>query len=135
MSEFSDNWAQCMRNGGFPVPTVETANEALEYLHKLHDAWENAGGGEELTIGELLLGGAAVVGAGAAVVEFGEDALVVLGQIGQVAVAFYLSACVGCLASVALDELKNLFAGNELPDFVVAQLESQGVDLTTEAVA
>lgn len=127
MSDFSENWVQCMHNSGLLVPTVEDANEALEFLHKLHSAWENAGGEAELTIGALLAAGA--------LVGVDEAALAVLGEVAQVAVLFYISACVGCIASVALDDLKGLFASNEVPDFAVAELENQGVDLQGEAIA
>ena len=127
MSEFSEAWAQCMRRNGLPVPDLETANEALEFADKLHSAWENAGGGEELTIGALIAVGA-FVGADEAV-------LTVLGEVAQVAAAIYITASISCVASVALDDLKGLFARGELPDFVVAELESQGVDIAGAAPA
>ena len=116
-----------MHSNSMLVPNVEDANEALEFLHKLHSAWENAGGEVELTIGSLLAVGA--------VFGVDEGALVVLGEMGQVAVVTYLSFCTSCLASVAFDDIKRLFSANELPAFVVAELESQGIGLTDEAVA
>ncbi|NML65451.1 hypothetical protein HHL22_09565 [Hymenobacter sp. RP-2-7] len=127
MSEFSDQWAGCMHSSGLPVPDVEDANEALEVLDKIHSAWENAGGEAELTIGALLATGLLTV-AGGAVVP-------VLEEIVTVTVAAYLGACIGCLGSVAYDSLKSLFASGQLPAFVVAELESQGVDIQNEAVA
>ncbi len=127
MSSFSEGWEQCMHSSGLPVPNVEDANEALEFLHKLHSAWENAGGDEQLTIGALLALGA--------VVGFDEGALAVLGEVAQVAAVLYLSACVGCLAAVAFDDLRRLLASNELPDFVVAELGNQGSPLVAEANA
>jgi hypothetical protein len=127
MSTFSEAWAGCMRGNGLPVPDIETANEALEFVDKLHSAWENAGGGEELTIGALVAAGA-LVGADEAVLS-------VLGEVAQVAAILYLTTCVTCLGSVALDDLKGLFAQNQVPNFVVAQLENQGVDLQNSANA
>ncbi|MGI4832330.1 MAG: hypothetical protein ACRYFK_02615 [Janthinobacterium lividum] len=127
MSEFSEQWAGCMQSIGLPVPNVENANEALEIFDKIHSAWESAGGEAELTIGALLATGLLTV-AGGAVVE-------VLGEIAAVTVAAYLGACIGCVASVARDEVKNLFASGQLPAFVVAELESQGVDLQAKVVA
>lgn len=127
MSEFSDQWAGCMHGNGLPVPDVEDANEALEMLHKLHSAWEGVGGEADLTIGALLATGL-LTAAGGGLVE-------VLGEIAGVTVAMYLGACFGCLASVAREEMKHLFAMGQLPDFAVAELESQGVDLQNEAVA
>jgi hypothetical protein len=64
-----------------------------------------------------------------------EAVLAVLGEVAQVAVAMYITAYIGCLASVALDDLKGLFASGELPNFVVAELESQGVDIAGGAPA
>jgi hypothetical protein len=127
MSAFSEAWAQCMHRNGLPVPDVETANEALEFIDALHSAWEHAGGGEELLIGGLIAAGA-FVGAD-------EAALTLLGHVAQVAAALYISACVTCIGSVAIDDLKGLFAQGQVPDFVVAQLDSQGVDLAGQAQA
>jgi hypothetical protein len=127
MSEFSEAWAQCMHGNGFPVPDVETANEAVEFVHKLHSAWETAGGGEELTIASLIAAGA-FVGAD-------ETVLAVLGEVAQIAVVMYITACIACLASVAFDDLKGLFASGDLPDFVVAELESRGIDIAGGAPA
>ncbi|EEA01123.1 hypothetical protein BH160DRAFT_3557 [Burkholderia sp. H160] len=120
MSAFSDRWTQCMQGSGFPVPTVEDANEALDFLDKLHNALENSGGAD-VTIGALLAAGA--------VTGVDEAILATLGEVATVAVGVYIGACVACLGSVAFDDLKGLFASNAVPDFVVAQLNSQGVDL------
>ncbi|MCC8400460.1 hypothetical protein LJ655_00895 [Paraburkholderia sp. MMS20-SJTN17] len=120
MSAFSDRWSQCMQGSGFPVPTVDDVNEALDFLHKLHDASENSGGAE-VTIGALLAAGA--------VTGVDEAVLATLGEVAAVAVGVYIGACIACMGSVALDDLKGLFASNEVPDFVVAQLNGQGVDL------
>jgi hypothetical protein len=127
MSDFSDSWKQCMRGNGFPVPDIETAREALEFVDQLHSAWEGAGAGDELLIGALLAGGA-LVGVDEAVLAF-------LGDVAEVAAVVYIGACLGCIGSVALDDLKGLFASGELQPFVVAELEKQGVDVTDEAHA
>ena len=58
MSTFSESWVAFMHSAGFPVPDLQDTKEALDFLHKLHNAWESAGGGEELTIGALLVAGA-----------------------------------------------------------------------------
>jgi hypothetical protein len=127
MSAFSESWEHCMHDKGLPVPSVEDANEALELVDKIHQAIENAGGEAEVTIGALIVAGA--------LVGVDEAALAVLSEVAQVAAALYISVCIACLASVALDDLKGLFASNDLPDFVVAELEGQGVDLGGEAHA
>ncbi len=126
MSTFSEQWVQCMHGNGLPVLSVEDAHEALELVDKLHQAMENAGGDVEVTIGALIAAGA--------IVGIDEAALVVLGEAAEVAAAIYISACIACIASVAIDDLKEFFANNELPDFVVAELDSQGVDLAGEAI-
>jgi hypothetical protein len=127
MSAFAERWEQCMHGRGLPVPSVEDANEALEFVDKLHSAWENANGDEVMTIGALIALGA-FTGVDEAAVE-------VLGEVAQVAAVLYISACIACLASVAIDDLRRRFASADLPDFVVAELNSQGVDLAEEATA
>jgi len=127
MGAFFDNWKQCMNGSGLPVPSVEDANQALEFVHQLHDAWEAAGGDEEMTIGALVAAGA--------LTGVDEATLEVLGLVAQVAVTVYVAACVACLASQALDYLKGRFASNNLPEFMVAALDNQGVSLVDVATA
>lgn len=127
MSTFFGKWEQCIHGHGFPVPNVEDAREALELLDKLHSAWKNAGGDEEITIGALLAAGA--------VTGVDEAVLMVLEEAAQIAVAVYIGACIGCIASVAIDDLRGLFASNEIAGFVVAELSNQGIDLANEASA
>ena len=124
MNTFFGNWEQCMHGQGLPVPNAEDAKEALELLHKLHSAWENAGGDEAMTIGALLAAGA--------ITGIDEE---ILGAVAQVVVVVYISACIACITSVAIDDLRGLFASNEIPDFVVAELNNQGIDLANEANA
>jgi hypothetical protein len=127
MSVFFDRWGQCMHGSGLPIPSVEDANEALEFVHKLHSALEGSGAEAGVTIGALI-----ALGAFAGVDEGG---LAVLGEVAGVAAAVYISASIACIGSVAFDDLKSLFASNDLPEYVVAQLNSQGVDLTAEVIA
>ena len=127
MSTFSEALVTCMQGHGLPVASVENVTEALEFVDKLHSAWENAGGGEELTIVALIAAGAFV--------GVDEGVLAALEAVGQVAAALYISACIGCIASVAIDDLKGLFASNDLPDYVVAELNNEGVALSGTAVA
>jgi hypothetical protein len=118
-----------MSNKGMPVPTLETADEALELLHKLHSAAENAGvePGQILTLGTLIAsGGLSAVG---------EGTLVILAGVAQTAVAVYVAAGVSCVFAVAALDVKRLFAANDLPEFVADELSSQGIDLEAEAVA
>ena len=122
---FSEDWAACMATKGMPVPSVETVNEALEVVHQIHTAVENSGG-EAITIAELI-GTGALAG-------LGEGALVVLAGVGQTLALVYINDAIACLAAAALSDLRQRFADNELPDFVVAELESQQVDLTGQGV-
>ena len=128
MSTFGEDWERCMTGKGLPVPSVEDANEALEFLHQLHSAMDNVTGGEaEMTIGTLLASGA--------LGGIGEGSLVILGGIAQTLVAVYLSQAISCLGVVAGGELRKLFSSNELADFVVAELDIQGIDLAGGAAA
>ena len=123
MSDFSDKWVGCMRSHDIPVPDLETLNEALEFIDKVHSAWENAGGGEQLLIAGLL-------GAGA-FVGLDEAALGVLATAGEVTAILYLAACIGCLGSAALSDLISLNEQGALPEYVVSTLQDQGTDLNT----
>ena len=125
MSSFSDAWVGCMQGSGFPVPDVQTVNEAVEFIEEIHSAWENTGGDEQLLVGALITGGA--------IVGVDEAALAVLGAVAEVAVLTYLSACMSCLGSTAFDELKGLFAAGKLPAFVLSQLDTNGIDVRDEA--
>jgi hypothetical protein len=110
-----------MRNNGFPIIDVETVEEALDFVESIHSAWEKAGGDEKVTIGALLVAGAFL--------GVDEAALAVLGEAAAIVLVAYLAACVGCMGSVAIDDLRRLFAQGDLPDFVVAQLEEEGLEL------
>ena len=109
-----------MHGNGLPVPSVEDAGEALGILHQIHSAWENAGGEVALTIGALVTVGALT----------GVDETFLV-AVAQVAAVLYLSVSIGCIASVALEDLKIFSSNGELPDFVVAELSNRGVDLNT----
>jgi len=54
MSTLFESWQQCLRNKGFPVPSVEDAHEALELMDKPKQAIENPGGEVEITIGAQI---------------------------------------------------------------------------------
>jgi hypothetical protein len=121
MSVFFDSWKTCMGRKGLPVPDVNDVNEAVEFVHSLHSAIENSGGEAAIAIGTLISSGA--------LGELGEGALIALAGVAQTAAAFYVSQSIACLAAVAVVDLGTLFASNELPDFVVAELQTQGVDV------
>lgn len=129
MSTFSSDWERCMSQHGMPVPHLEDADEALELLHQLHSAAENAGvePGQVVTLGTLIAsGGLSFVG---------EPALVILAGVAQTAAAVYISQGISCVFAAAALDIKRLFASNELPDFVAEELANQGIDLAAEAIA
>lgn len=129
MSTFSSDWEHCMSQHGMPVPHLESADEALELLHQLHSAAENAGvePGHVVTLGTLIASGGLTL--------VGEPALVVLAGVAQTAAAVYVSQGVSCVFAVAALDVKRLFASNELPDFVAEELGDQGIDLVVDANA
>jgi hypothetical protein len=118
-----------MHNKGLPVPAdIESASEAVEFLGHINEAIENAGGDAQLTIEALLaFGGGAIAGVDAA-------GVVVLGGIAQTVAAVYIFKAAGCLGSAAGEQIRKLFASNELPDFMVEQLRANGVELSDTAV-
>jgi hypothetical protein len=126
MSTFSQKWQGCMRSQHLPVPTIENANEALEFVDMLHSAWENAGGEAGMTLGALIGTGALNAA--------GEQTLIVLAAAVDIAVVVYLSACMNCVVYSGFDDVKKLFASNQLPAYVLDELNKQGVDLTGEAI-
>jgi hypothetical protein len=125
MSDFSDAWVNCMRRNGLPVVEAKTVEEAIDFVEKIHTAFEKVGGDDKVLIGALLVVGGAV--------GLDEAALAVLGQVATVAAVTYLGACILCMGSVALDDLKRLFAQGKVPDFIVSQLETDGIDIKAKA--
>jgi hypothetical protein len=121
MSAFSEEWASCMRGNGFPVVDAKSVGEALEFVESIHSAWEKAGGDEKVTIGALIAAGAFA--------GLEKGALAILGEATAAVFVAYYIACITCMASVALQDLKNLVSLGKVPDFVVADLESQGIDI------
>jgi hypothetical protein len=110
-----------VRSNGLPVPTIETLNEAKDFIENLHQGWEAAGGELEMTIGALVALGATT--------GIDEGILAVLGEIAAVTVAAYISACVGCLAVADIDTLRDLFASNPPQQFMLEQLALNGIDV------
>ena len=118
---FSESFSQCMSPLPTPKEILDSTGEVVELLHKLHQAWEAAGGDEEMTI-------AAVVAAGAAT-GIDEAALAVLGEIAAdaaaVTVVAYTAACVGCLVSAAGTSIWQIVASNDTPSWLQGQLQDQ----------
>ncbi len=88
---FTDDFNSCMSSSGLPTPgqVFDSLSDTLEFLHKLHDAWEAAGGGEEMTLAALAAAGAAT--------GIDEGVLAILAGAGTVTVSFYMGACFTCM--------------------------------------
>lgn len=118
---FSDSFSQCMSPLPTPGQILDSAAEVIELLHQLHQAWEAAGGDEQMTIAALAALGAAT--------GIDEAALAVLGEIAADAaittVVAYTSACVGCLVSAAGSTVWDLVASNDTPTWLQGQLRDQ----------
>jgi hypothetical protein len=110
-----------MRGSGLPTPTVESLAEAKELIERLHAAWETAGGDTEMTIGALLVIGAAT--------GIDEAALAALQEAAGVVVAVYITACIACLASSGIDALRELFAMSPSQPFMTEELSQLGIDV------
>lgn len=118
---FSDSFSQCMSPLPTPSELLDAAGEVVEFLHKVHQAWEAAGGDEELTIAALVAAGAAT--------GVDEATLAVLGEIAaqaaEVTVVAYTAACVGCLVGAAGSTIWQIVASNDTPSWLQGQLQNQ----------
>jgi hypothetical protein len=120
---FSDSFASCMSPLPTPAQLLDSAGEALEFLHRLHQAWEAAGGDEEMTMGALVALGA--------VTGIDEATLAVLGEAATVTVMAYIAACVGCLVAAAGSSVWDLISSNDVAgwakDQLVAEAQKQSI--------
>jgi len=89
-----------------PLPTpgdvLDSADDFLEWLEKLHSAWENAGGDEEMLMAALIAAGA--------VTGIDETAVAAL---AGVTVLAYISACAGCLVVAAGSSIWDLISSTD----------------------
>jgi hypothetical protein len=126
MSTFSSDFADCLSGKGMPAPVVETANEALEFIHQAHAAVEGPGFNPEMTVAEFMsaaiAGGFIAPAVGSAILEAGEAA-------GEVLVMAFLTACVACLVSAAGSSIRDVFASNPPDAFVREQLAQLDIDV------
>jgi catalase (peroxidase I) len=87
---FADDFASCLSPLPTPGNVLDSASDVLEFLHKIHTAWENSGGDDEMLLSALVTAGA-VSGIDEAAVA----------AAGSVTVLAYIGACAGCAASAA----------------------------------
>jgi len=116
-----------MSSNGLPVITLDDLNEVKEFIEEIHQAWEAAGGDEEMTLAGLAALGAAT--------GIDEGVLTAFAAAGAVTVAAYIAGCIACLASAGIDALKSLFAASAPPDFMAQKLADLGVNLSGSATA
>jgi hypothetical protein len=128
MSTFSDRFTGCLSGKNLPAPLFESANEALEFIHKAHSAIEALGFNPEVTLAEFA---AAAVAAGlfgpavgAALAEGAETA-------GEVLVVTFLAACVACMSFALAAAARDFFAANLPEPFVQQQLAALGMAVDT----
>jgi hypothetical protein len=112
---FVDDFRSCM--SPLPIPDVDGVNEALEFLDKLHSAWENAGGDEEMLMTALLAAGA--------VTGIDEGAIAAL---GTATVAAYIAACVACAVSAAGSSIWDLISSSSTPSWLQGDLRTAAND-------
>ena len=116
---FSDDLTNCM--SPLPAPTVEGADELMEFLDQLHSAWESSGGDDEMLLSGLVAAGA--------VTGIDEAALATAGTVTVVA---YLSALVACSVSILASDVWDVITSDVTPTWLQsdlqAQAEQQGVE-------
>jgi hypothetical protein len=101
---FSSDFISCMAPLPAPGQVVDDAGEFVDWLERLHGAWENAGGEEEMTLAALL-----ALGAWAGVDETFVAAVAASAEITVVA---YITACAGCLVSAAGSSIWGLISSS-----------------------
>ncbi|MCW3097937.1 MAG: hypothetical protein JWL77_3555 [Chthonomonadaceae bacterium] len=112
---FMDDFRSCM--SPLPIPDVDGLDEALEFVHKLHSAWENAGGNEEMLMAGLLAAGA--------VTGIDEGAIALL---GTVTVLTYIAACVTCAVSAAGSSVWDFIFSSNTPTWLQDELRTAAND-------
>ena len=116
---FSDDLTSCM--SPLPAPTVEGADELMEFLDQLHSAWESSGGDEETLLTALVAAGA--------VTGIDEAALATA---GAVTVAGYLSALIACSVTILASDVWDVVTSDVTPYWLQsdlqAQAEQQGIE-------
>lgn len=121
---FFDNVNRCMSSMGLPVPSqvFDSFADALEVLHQLKDAWENAGGEAEMTLEAFV-----VVGAAAGI---DETVLLALATAAGVTVSAYLHLCFSCVVGAAGPSVWDLIASTDdswLHDQLLEQAQEQNI--------
>jgi hypothetical protein len=121
---FSDSFNSCMSISGLPTPSqvFDSVSDAMEFLHQLHTAWENAGGDVEMTLGAFVALGA--------VTGIDEAVLGILAEAAGATVLAYATACIGCVASAAGSSVWSVIASTDdswLQNQLTAQAEEQNI--------
>ena len=125
---FGDDWGNCMRGNGLPIITLEDLSDVKEFIEEIHQAWENSGGDEEMTLGALAALGAAT--------GLDEGILTAIAAAGAITLTAYVAGCVSCLVSAAGSALWDLLsATSPLQPFMVTAFNDLGVQRSGTATA
>jgi hypothetical protein len=102
---FSSDFASCMSPLPTPGDIFDSFDDVTDFMHQLHQAWENAGGEAETTLGAIAALGA--------VTGLDEVVLAAFATAGSVTVLGYLAACAGCLVVATGSSIWDLISSAE----------------------
>jgi NADH dehydrogenase FAD-containing subunit len=109
---FADDFASCLSPLPTPGQLADTVGDLLDFLHKLHTAWEAAGGNDDELLTALVAGGATGID---------EATAAVLAEAAGVTVVAYITACVGCAVVAAGPAIWSAIASSD-DDYLKSQL-------------
>jgi|HubBroStandDraft_5_1064220.scaffolds.fasta_scaffold10479_4 hypothetical protein len=116
---FASDFKSCLSPLPAPDDFLDSADDFLEWLEKLHSAWESSGGDEEMLMAALVAAGA--------VTGIDEAGLAVL---AGATVSAYITACIGCLASAAGSQIWDLISSADdsfIKDQLVVAANDRGI--------
>jgi hypothetical protein len=113
---FEAEFRWCMTAAGVPLPSevADDGAEMLRQLGDLKDAWENAGGDIDMTLGALAALGA----------EIGIDATM-LAEAGALSVAAYVGAYTGCVIAAGGNSIWEWITAANVSEDTAAMVAAQ----------
>jgi hypothetical protein len=121
MAEFFQALDHCMSGKGMLIPNLYSVDEAVDFVGRVQEAFELAGGSKELLIGALIVSAPFLA----------EGELVVLETMAQVAVCAYIFAIAYCICSAGGEALLSKIEAGEVPQGFLAALDEHGIDPAT----
>jgi NADH dehydrogenase FAD-containing subunit len=110
---FADDFASCLSPLPTPGQLGDSLSDLLEFLHKLHSAWEASGGDDEMLLTALVAGGA---------LGIDEATASALAAAAGVTVVAYLAACISCAVVAAGPAIWSAIASSD-DDYIKNQLQ------------